>query len=409
LLAINAVVSYRSIPRILELFKLTVHFESNWTPNFTSVINWTLRLGLLKQVKTISEPWVAIIDHSIDIGTKKVLVVLRVPVEALSKRGSAIHLQDCECIGLSVSETVTGETISPELEEIFAKAGKPVAIIKDTDATLNKGVRLCSEKQEKPIPIIDDIGHAMANALKAQFEKTPAYKRFNALLSYGAKCLRQTDLAFITPPKLLRPGRFQSISKLGKWGTKMLDVFAVKGRASKGSMLDRIRNAFPDLIKSRRFIEYFALTTKIVSEVMKILKNKGLNKATYKQCHDLSKKRPRNSIVAKRLQAWLKQNIGIQKQLRISLSLIVSSDIIESLFGKFKYAIERSPQSDMNRTVLLIPALCGNLSGEIITQALNQASCRFLPTWEKDNIPYTVRKRRQAFFSQDKNPKSGEL
>jgi hypothetical protein len=196
LLAINAVVSYRSIPRILELFKLTGPNESNWAPNFTSVINWTLRLGLglLKQVKTISEPWVAIIDHSIDIGTKKVLVVLRVPVEALSKRGSAIRLQDCECIGLSVSEKVTGETISPELEKIFAQA--PVAIIKETDATLNKGVRLCSEKQEKPIPIIDDIGHAMANALKAQFEKTAAYKRFNALLSYGAKCLRQTDLVY---------------------------------------------------------------------------------------------------------------------------------------------------------------------------------------------------------------------
>lgn len=196
MLAINAVVSYRSIPRILELFKLTGPNESNWAPNFTSVINWTLRLGLglLKQVKTISEPWVAIIDHSIDIGTKKVLVVLRVPVEALSKRGSAIRLQDCECIGLSVSEKVTGETISPELEKIFAQA--PVAIIKETDATLNKGVRLCSEKQEKPIPIIDDIGHAMANALKAQFEKTAAYKRFNALLSYGAKCLRQTDLVY---------------------------------------------------------------------------------------------------------------------------------------------------------------------------------------------------------------------
>ncbi|RKZ39767.1 MAG: hypothetical protein DRR00_33050 [Candidatus Parabeggiatoa sp. nov. 3] len=411
LLAINAVVSYRSIPRILELFKLTVPFESNWTPNFTSVINWTLRLGLglLKQVKTISEPWVAIIDHSIDIGTKKVLVVLRVPVEALSKRGSAIQLQDCECIGLSVSEKVTGETISPELEKIFTQAGNPVAIIKDTDATLNKGVRLCSEKQEKPIPIIDDIGHAMANALKAQFEKTASYKRFNALLSYGAKCLRQTDLAFITPPKLRSKGRFLRHRKLGKWGTKMLNVFAVKGRASKGSMLDRIRNAFPDLIKSRSFIEYFALTTKIVSEVMKILKNKGLNKATYKQCYDLSKKLPRNSFVAKCLQAWLKRNIEVHKPLRISKPLIVSSDIIESLFGKFKYAIERSPQSDMNRTVLLIPALCGNLDGEIITQALNQASCSDLDTWEKDNIPYTIRKRRQAFFSQDENPKSGEL
>ncbi len=162
-------VSYRSIPRILELFKLTTPLELNWRPNFTSVINWTLRLGLglLKQVEPITKPWIAIIDHSIDIGTKKTMVVLRITVEALLTRGNAIQLQDCQCIGLTVSEKVTGETISPVLEKIFAQAGKPVAIIKDTDATLNKGVRLCSEKQEKLIPTIDDIGHTMANALKS--------------------------------------------------------------------------------------------------------------------------------------------------------------------------------------------------------------------------------------------------
>ena len=109
------------------------------------------------------------------------------------------------------------------------------------------------------------------------------------------------------------------------------------------------------------------------------------------------------------LQEWLKRNIGVQKQLGISQPLIVSSDIIESLFGQFKYAIERSPQSDMNRTILLIPALCGNLNGYITTQALNQASCLDLKIWEKEHIPYTIRKRRQSFFNQEKNPKSGEL
>ncbi|MCI5138424.1 MAG: hypothetical protein D3922_08410, partial [Candidatus Electrothrix sp. AR1] len=272
-LSVNGVISYRSIPRILESCKLTIPFQLNWIPHFTSVITWTLRLGLglLKQVEPISKPWVAIIDHSIDIGTKKALVVLRVTAESLSKRGGAIQLQDCECIGLSVSEKVTGETISPELKDIFSQSGQPITIIKDTDATLNKGVRLCFEKQEKPVPVIDDIGHAMANALKVQFEQAPSYKKFCNQLSYGAKCLRQTDLAFITPPKLRSKGRFQSISNLGKWATKILDVFAVRGRTSKGSILERIRKSFPDLIKSRNFIELFALTTKVTSDVMKIL------------------------------------------------------------------------------------------------------------------------------------------
>ena len=76
----------------------------------------------------------------------------------------------------------------------------------------------------------------MASALKDQFEKTKAYQRFTSLLSAGAQRLRQTELAFLIPPKLRSKGRFQSISKLGKWGDKMRIVFAVKGRAEKGSL-----------------------------------------------------------------------------------------------------------------------------------------------------------------------------
>jgi len=375
------------------------------------VINWTLRLGLglLKQVQPLTEPWLAIIDHSIDIGTKKVMVVLRVTANTLSIRGSAIQLSDCECIGLTVSEKVNGESIASELDEIFSRSGKPVAIIKDADATLQKGTRLCYEESKKAPQVIDDIGHVMANALKKEFEKTSEYKHFTSLVSHGAKCLRQTNLAFIIPPKLRSKGRFQSISKLGKWATKMLDVFAVKGRTKKGSVLDRLRTAFPDLIQSRRFIERFALSTKVVSQVMKILKNKGLDKTTYKQCYELSRELPRNSSVKKCLQLWLKKNRAAQKEIMPSLSLLVSSDIIESLFGCFKHILDRSPQADMNRTVLLIPALCGTLNEEMMTQALKQASQHDLKQWEKKNISYTVRKQRQAFFNANMNPKSGEI
>ena len=96
LLTIHAVVSYRSIPRILQLFKQRTSFITQWIPHFTSVINWNLRLGLgqLKQVTPFLQPWAAIIDHSIDIGTKKAMVVLRVPLDTLSRGGSALQLED---------------------------------------------------------------------------------------------------------------------------------------------------------------------------------------------------------------------------------------------------------------------------------------------------------------------------
>lgn len=249
------------------MFNVRAGVGLSWIPHFTSVINWVLRLGLglLKQVKPISEPWLAIIDHSIDIGTKKALVVLRVPVAALSLRGSAIQLADCECIGLKVSVQVNGESIAQDLESIFNQAGNPKAIIKDGDYTLQKGVRLWSEKQTLAVPVIADIGHALATALKKQFEQTDAYKRFTSLTSQCASRLRQTELAFLMPPKLRSKGRFQSIGTLGKWADKVLEVFAVPGRAKKGSLLAKLREALPGFLRLKAFIKNFANTAQVVS------------------------------------------------------------------------------------------------------------------------------------------------
>jgi len=375
LLVTQAVVSYRSIPRVLALFNERTPLTLGWIPHFTSVINWTLRLGLglLKQVKPISKPWLAIIDHSIDIGTKKAFVVLRVTIDTLSQKGKAIQLKDCECIGLKISEKVDGESLSEELKDIFNQSGKPAAIIKDCDYTLQKGVRLCSEENEAAILVVDDIGHVMASALKAQFEKTKAYKHFTACTNQGAKRLRQTEFAFLTPPKLRSKGRFQSIRKLGQWAEKMLDVLSGKSGTTQSDLVTKLRQALPGFRQLSAFIEQFARATKVVSAVMKILKTKGLDQASYEQCYQLAQTLPRNSKVKKRLRAWLQQHIEIQKQVT-SLPLLVSSDIIESLFGRFKHIIARSPQADMNRTTLLIPALCGAIDEMAITQALQLAN-----------------------------------
>ena len=327
---------------------------------------------MLKQVTTISQPWVAIIDHSIDIGTKKVLVVLRVTVDALSKRGSAIQLADCECIGLKVCEKVNGETISSDLKVIFNQSGLPDAIIKDCDYTLQKGVRLWSLQQETPVPVVEDIGHVMANALKSQFDKTEDYLQFTELANQGAKCLRQTELAFLIPPKLRQKGRFQSIGKLGKWADKILNVLATQGVAKKGSRLEKLRAALPGFTLLNPFIQCFASTTSVVSQVMKILKNEGLNQASYEACHQLSEALSDNSKVKSRLQLWLEKHLEIQKKITTE-PLLVSSDIIESLFGNFKHIIGRNPQADMNRSTLIIPALCGIQDKASITQALNLA------------------------------------
>lgn len=399
---LSGVVSYRSIPKILNLLNNQTNMQMDWIPHFTSTINWISRVGvgMLKEIGKIKEPWIAIIDHSINIGTKKLFVVLQIKVDILYKRDKAVSLEDCECIGLKVCDVVNGESVKSDLEEVFKIAGNPSAIIKDTDYTLNKGVALYNKTQEKPILLIEDISHIVAKSLKKEFEQTKSYKKFTKLISDGSARIRNTNIAFLTPPKLRNKARFQNVSRLGKWGEKMMEHFNIRGRAKKGSILEKLRLAFPAFSKLKPFILNFSKTTSVTSQVMKRLKNRGLEQSTYNDCKLMLKELPKSSRTAKLLRDWLDKHLEIQKELS-PYPMPISSDIIESLFGKFKYIIEKSPQSDMNHSILIIPLLCGKISGHRILNALNSVSQKELEEWKKKHIGKTMRMKRIDFLNQN--------
>ncbi len=93
------------------------------------------------------------------------------------------------------------------------------------------------------------------------------------------------------------------------------------------------------------------------------------------------------------------------------IPLLVSSDIIESLFGKFKYALSRSPSPEINRSALLIPALCAHLERDSIPELLRESSHQELLEWSEQNVPETLRQKRQKLHKlhKQKVPKTGEF
>jgi len=402
LLFIEGVISYRSTIRVLKIFQKQTQIDIQWIPHFTSVINWTQRIGvgLLNKVDKINKNWVAIMDHSIDIGKKQLLVILRVEEDIFLQKHGAITLKDCECVGIKISDKVTGENLYKELKEIFKKSGEPKIIVKDGGIVLKNGVNLYNERENSNIEIVDDISHVVANALKKQYAKSKSYEKYMKMLRTGATKLRQSDLSFLIPPKLRRKGRFQAISKLNNWSKKIIQkgIFSKRGKAKKGSFLARLRISFPKFKLIEPFVKNFEKTTTITNTIMKILKNRGLNISTYNQSLKLLTKLPKNSKTRKVISVWLDKHLKIQQKISPA-PLISSSDIIESLFGKFKYILDRTPQLDMNSATSLVPLLCGDLDKEKISIALANTDNNLLKFWKDKNITYTVKKQRIEFFN----------
>jgi hypothetical protein len=125
-----------------------------------------------------------------------------------------------------------------------------------------------------------------------------------------------------------------------------------------------------------------------------------LNKQTYEDGHQLALALPNNSKVRDKLIQWLDDHWAICQRMRLDeTGMPVSSDIIESLFGKFKYMTERSPSAEMNRLALVIPVFCGTAPTPAELGS-HFSTCRQkdLVEWENENISHTLRKRRKAFM-----------
>ena len=338
MIIVSTMISFRAVPKIFNILPF-----DGWIPHFTSVVNWTLRVGLelLNRARVVAYPWIAIIDYSLAIGTNKVLVVLRVPLTKLREKGKAITLEDCECAGLRIHQKVNGEVVSAALESIFKQTGEPVAILKDKGTDLSRGVSLWKEHNHKSnIPTIDDVSHVVANALKKQFEDTEPFRKFKEIINAGASRMRQTALGYLVPPKLRSKGRFQGISRVTSWAAKILEMFNLEKTVEDDSCLEQLRATMPEFLSLEPFIEKFADTMQSVNSVLKLLKHQGLSEETYQSTRGLLTAFPAVEVKEAILE-WLAQQIAIQRMLGDgeNIPLLVSSDIIESLFGKFKYAI----------------------------------------------------------------------
>ncbi len=414
-LAVVCGISFRATPRVLSAVSTQVHTLS-WIPHFTSVTNWSLRLGLalLEQVVMRQEKWVAIIDCSVSIGFKKVLVVLRVAIEALEKRkNSAVTLEDCECIEAIILEEVNGPIIEEKLAEVFAKAGNPAVIIRDGGKDLEKGIKLWKVAHCPRCEVVYDLGHRVARILKAYLEKLAAFQNMAKLLTEGARKIGLSDYAFLKPPALRMRGQYMSLTKLFDWAQRVAPLFSGTSKWRTNPIAAKLAQFLPGFGAHRPFLVRLSKLLKAVEEVLSLLKKSGLNQKTAAQARCILEGLSKRNPVRKKMEEWLTQTLQAQCRLSIGqMPLIVSSDIIESLFGKFKALRERGGSRDFNRLVALIPALCGQQSLEKIQQCLLQAPHTKLKVWQSSSVPQTQGQLRRKIFPPRKKqrvPKMGSL
>jgi hypothetical protein len=402
----NCALSFRASSKVLRALLLAGTSLVSWVPHFTTSIDWALRLGLhcLQQAqRPLEEPWVCVADFTMQIGCKKALIVLRVPVSAL-RMGRALTLQQVEVIGLSLGETWNGARVNTVFLALFKRCGWPSHVVSDCGSDIKKGIVETLLEAPNRASWISDVSHVVANALKRYYAKLSLFQQFQSLCTRMRHRLQQTRFAFLLPPKARAKGRFLSASRQAEWGLRTLAYLEAKERETSPEV-SALAQALRGLKSFKLFLMTFVRNTACVNQVMKIVKTQGLSAGSMHACQETLGDLPVRSPIRKEVSRYLQRYLPVVES--SNSPLLGSSDVIESLIGKAKQRLEANGRSELNKSILLIPCLCGALTQDLVAEALTTVRAQDVTTWVAENVGETMQSKRRREFPRSQPQTSG--
>ena len=92
---------------------------------------WLMQLGLarLRQEVTATDDWYWLVDHSVQLGRDRLLVVLGARLSEMPPPGQCLRRQDLQLLHLAVMADPNMHTNHQELVKVMARTGRPRVLL----------------------------------------------------------------------------------------------------------------------------------------------------------------------------------------------------------------------------------------------------------------------------------------
>ncbi len=359
---------------------------------------WLLRLGYYKlmQPQARAEDWVWIVDHTLQLGVEKCLVILGIRLCDLPVGRSVGHA-DVEPLALYPVKHSNGEVVFEQLEQSVSKTGVPREIVGDHGPDLKSGIEKFCEAHPETVYVYD-IKHQSASLLKRLLQADKDWEAFTGSAARAKSQLQQTALAFLAPPNQRSKARYMNLDTLIRWGENVLEILdspeSVEPNA-QGRLAEKLGwvKGFRDQLQEWNAL--LALTT----TAERVVRTQGI----YRGCERVLEEQllpvvdtPRTKHVREQLVKFV---AGEALKARAGERLLGSSEVIESIFGKLKRIERDQARSGFTALVLSIPAMVSTTTQEVIHKALQTVSTKKVAEWSKRFLGKSIQAQRKEAFS----------
>lgn len=390
-LVVWGLLSLRGTRRAFQLFG---EWFSGDLPCHTVIQNWVLRLGLhkLRKGATRRQDWVYILDHTIEFGKKKCLVVLGITLERFRANQCKVSHRDVEVLGIGITERADAASVEAELRRIAAVCGVPVQILSDKGSNIKKGVS--DFVGTSAIRHTHDVTHKAALILEQQLKHDESWQRFITCACDAKRGLIHTALAFAAPPKPKDKARWANLDTYVKWADMAL-AWEKEIHREEEHKLFKIRLSW--LHEFEKQLVEWRLMLDILTALKDEVRNHGLSRDTQERflqkIRTMTIATPRVAQVRDDALAYLAAECAGFADAHPGCS-----DIIESIFGKYKLFSGKSPMKEIGKAVLSIPVFTGHTTREEVKTAMESVSAKEVNAWLAQNLGSSLfSKRKKAF------------
>jgi len=361
----------KSLAKLGELFGLQIDKISP-----TTIRNWSLKYGFHCLLQPItSGKYVIISDESVEIGREHLLLLLVVSIENYSPI-LPLNMSDVKVLDLSIQESWKGDEISEMIQKKIDEHG-----IELLYGISDKGHNLLKAYKNLNIPWIGDCTHEIANQTQSIFKENDSLNDFmKAMRLLRAKWIMSKHNNLYVPPNLRAKSRFHEIFIVHKWGQRILENWKTIPSTAKEE-LKFVKQA-ESLIRLMESFHY------LIEEFTKIFKSKGIQKISLVQWEKFVKihrKKNKKDWTEQEEQFITAMNNYINDQkakLPNANQILCCSDIIESMFGKYK---NKGGIKMITEDVLKIAAYPKDKNIFEIKQAIEQVKIVDVLNWKKNN------------------------
>jgi hypothetical protein len=401
-------VGFRAAADVMQIVCAKLGFDMK-VPSHDAIEQWTLRLGvaMLKDTFKKGERVLWMVDHSSQIGKERLLLIVGVALDDLPPPGQALTFDKLKVLAVVPGQSWKKEDVEREYLKLAEQIGAPEYLLCDGAIELSEPAEKLENNGQKTI-VLGDLKHRAANVLEKELSRGGRFQAFLTEVGLTRNRVQQTELDQFAPPTLRSKSRFMNLGPLFTWAKMVLyHLNTPHSAARKDINPERMELKLGWLREYASDLDSWNQCQEVIDRSLSVVNCQGLHAKTVELVEQsLNDHNPnwRNedcsaTRIAVQLIDWIKQSSG---KLKATERAWLSTEILESLFGKYKQVERQHSKGGFTRSIAAIPTLCIQATRETVRQAFGAVDSKMAKEWIASSLGKTLTARRNAAYRESR-------